>query len=173
MGLLSKAAAGSSAPAFEDVSFAEISGSGGPDFSFDPIDVTELYITEPDTFEEPGIGLLGRITKDFAQIPSSPLEKAVMDTLNSSYAKFGSLQGIVLEALKYTAGEFSGRLGSLISGFAVFQGLAPGRCLALFSASLDGELIARHLAKTVPGNAVFTFRAEDPQGAFILLKPYL
>ncbi|MDR2662525.1 MAG: hypothetical protein LBC31_05960 [Treponema sp.] len=145
MGLLSKAAGPSGAGA-EAVVSAETAETGG--------------------------GLLHRITRKRAQT-LSPMEKALMDALSSSYAKFGSLQGIVIDALKYTAGEFITRLGSLVSGFAVSQGLAPGRCLVLFGASLDGELIARHLEKTVPGNSIFTFQAENPQGALILLKPYL
>ncbi|MDR1307903.1 MAG: hypothetical protein LBK74_10065 [Treponema sp.] len=139
-----------------------------------PSGETGPFIPEREGPREPETGgLLNRITRKRAPIPPSPMEKALMETLNSAYAKFGFLQGIVVDALKYTAGEFLTRLGSLVSGFAVSQGLAPGRCLVLFGASPDGELIARHLEKTVPGNSIFTFRAENPQDAFILLKPYL
>ncbi|MDR1144388.1 MAG: hypothetical protein LBK77_09275 [Spirochaetaceae bacterium] len=172
MGLLSKAAEGPSVPDSEALVSAETAASSGPDTLSGE---TGLYVPERENPREPetGGGLLSRITGKRAPVPPSPMEKALMDALGSGYAKFGFFQGIVIDALKYTAGEFLTRLGSLVSGFAVSQGLAPGRCLVLFDASLDGDLIARHLEKTVPGNSIFTFHAENPQGALILLKPYL
>jgi hypothetical protein len=105
--------------------------------------------------------------------PESPLEKAVMEILNSSHDKFGGFQGIVIDAIKYSAGEFIGRLNSMVSSFGTAQGLAPGRCLVLFGTALDSKLIARHLSKTVQGKAIFDFREDTPQRAFTILKPYL
>lgn len=105
--------------------------------------------------------------------PASPMEKAVMDNLYAGFAKFGIYQGIIIEALKYSAGEFASRLSFMVSGFGSAQGLAPGRALVLFSAAQDGELIGIHLARTVPGNNIFSFQANTPQEAFSLLKPYL
>ncbi|GHV84837.1 hypothetical protein AGMMS50230_04450 [Spirochaetia bacterium] len=102
----------------------------------------------------------------------SPLEKAVMEALSSGHKKFGSFQGCVFEALKYSAGEFTGRLSSMISGFGAAQGLAPGRCLIIFSAAEDKGLITYHLDKTVPGKTIFSFQANTSQEAFSLLKPY-
>jgi hypothetical protein len=171
MGLLSKAATGSFVPDTEAVVSTETAGSYGLDIQFDKI---EQYIPEQDNPEEPGTGngLLSLITRKFAHSPSAA-EKAVMDSFNSGYAKFGSLQGIVIDTLEYAADEFLTRLESLVSGFAVSRDLAPGRCLVLFGASQDGELITRHLEKTVPGNSVFMFHAENPQDALLLLKPYL
>ena len=104
---------------------------------------------------------------------SSPLEKAVLENLNSCYAKFGIFQGVLIEALKYSAGEFTGRLSLMVSGFGAAQGLAPGRALVLFSSVQDGELIGSHLAKTVPGKNIFSFHANTPQEAFSLIKAYL
>ncbi|MDR2210684.1 MAG: hypothetical protein LBO65_04350 [Spirochaetaceae bacterium] len=122
-------------------------------------------------------GLLNRITRapprQEGALPSSPLEKAVVDFLDAGHEKFGAFQGIILEALRYSADEFGGRIGAMVSAFGMVQGIAPGRCLVLFSASQDRELLARHLVRTVPGKDIFSFKAEDPQAAFTLLKPYL
>jgi len=109
-------------------------------------------------------GLLNRISR------RNDLEKTVMESLESEQGVF---QGIIIEALQYSAGGFSGRLFSMVSGFGTAQSLTPGRCLVLFDDTQDGELIARHLAKTVFGKSIFYFRAETPQEAFSLLKPYL
>jgi len=98
------------------------------------------------------------------------LEKNIMDSLTSNS---GAFQGIVVEALQHTSGEFSGRIFSMVSGFGTVQPLTPGRCLVLFGPAQDRDLIARHLAKTVSGKSIFCFRAETPQEAFALLKPYL
>jgi len=109
-------------------------------------------------------GLLKRASRKIV------LEKNIMDSLASIS---GTFQGIIFEALQYTAGEFSGRVFSMVSGFGTVQPLAPGRCLVLFGPAQDKDLIAQHLAKTVPGKSLFCFRAENPQKAFALLRPYL
>ncbi|MDR2702459.1 MAG: hypothetical protein LBB72_08520 [Spirochaetaceae bacterium] len=98
------------------------------------------------------------------------MEKNVMDSLASNS---GTFQGIIIEALRYTAGGFSGRIFSMVSDFGTVQPLTPGRCLVLFGPVQDRALIAQHLAKTLPGKSIFCFRAENPQEAFKLLKPYL
>jgi len=109
-------------------------------------------------------GLLNRISR------RNILEKTILESLDS---RQGVSQGIILEALQYSAGGFSGRIFSMVSGFGTAQPLTPGRCLVLFGDAQDGDLIARHLAKTVFGKSIFHFRAETPQEAFALLKPYL
>ena len=112
-------------------------------------------------------------TEENVFAPFSPSEKAIMEKLSNGYAKFGVFQGLVIEALKYSAGEFTSRLSLMVSDFGAAQGLAPGRALVLFSSVQDGELIEKHLVKTVPGNSIFSFQANTPQEAFSLLKPYL
>jgi hypothetical protein len=120
-------------------------------------------------------GLLKTITeKQYKKtIPASHMEKVVMEKLYAGFAKFGVFQGVIIEALKYSAGEFAGRLSFMVSGFGAAQGLTPGRALVLFGSGQDGELIGRHLAKTVPGNNIFSFQAKTPQEAFDIIKPYL
>ena len=105
--------------------------------------------------------------------PSTPLEKAVMGKLLSCYEKFGIFQGIIIEALKYSAGEFTGRLSFMVSGFGIAQGLAPGRALIIFSRTHDSILLGTHLAKTVPGKNIYNFLAHTPEEAFSFIKPYL
>jgi len=155
MGLLSKAASGSS-------NFKEPHSRGGL-----------LKIISQKQNKIKGYGSDTAINKAPKGPLSSPMEKAIMDHLNSGYANFGAFQGVIIEALKYSAGEFTGRLSNMVSGFGAAQSLAPGRCLVLFSSTKDGELIGRHLAKTVPGNDIFSFQAKNPQEAFSLIKPYL
>ena len=165
MGLLSKAATGSSSQ-FEEPS------RGG---LLSIITHKHLYNPKNDSIPDipvPAIKEAGPPAKQ-KNVLTSPLEKAVMEKLSMGYAKLGSAQGLVIEALKYSAGEFSGRLASMVSSFGIAQGLAPGRCLVLFGSAQDGELIGKHLAKTVPGNTIFCFQAENPQEAFSLIKPYL
>jgi hypothetical protein len=60
----------------------------------------------------------------------------------------------------------------MVSGFATVQSLNSGRCLILFGPAQDGDLIAWHLSKTVPGKSVFCFRAKNPQEALTRLTPY-
>ena len=117
-------------------------------------------------------GLLSIITNKNTT-PVSSFEKALMEKLKTKHDKLGIVQGLVIEALKYSAGEFTGRLSSMISSFGSAQGLAPGRCLVIFNSIQDGELIGKHLAKTVPGNTLFCFNSDTPQDALSLLKPYL
>ena len=105
--------------------------------------------------------------------PSSPLEKAVMENLSEGYSKFGSFKGVVIESLKYSGGDLTDRISSMVSGFGAARGLTPGRALILFSSGQDGDLIGMHLAKTVPGNNIFSFQANNPQEAFSLVKPFL
>jgi len=109
-------------------------------------------------------GLLNKVSQ------KKILEQTIVENLSCQQDAF---QGIVIEALNYSAGGFSGRIFSMVSGFGSAQPLTPGRCLVIFGANLDGELIASHIAKTVSGKNIFLFRAETPQEALALLKPYL
>jgi len=104
---------------------------------------------------------------------SEQQEKALMEIFSDSLEKFGMFHGLVIEAVKYSAGEFISRLSSMVSGFGITRGLTPGRVLVLFSSTYDSELIGKHLAKTVPGNNVFSFQANNPKEALSYIKPYL
>ena len=104
---------------------------------------------------------------------SSRQENALIENLSAGYSKFGMFQGIVIESIKNSVGEFYSRLSSMVSGFGIAQSLAPGRALVLFDSGQDGELIGIHLAKTVPGNNIFYFQANNPKEAFSVIKPYL
>ena len=103
----------------------------------------------------------------------STLEKAVMEKLSGSYAKFGVFQGVIMETFKSSAGEFTGRLSYMVSGFGAMQNLVSGRVMILFNSSQDGELIGKHIEKALPGNNIFSFQANSPQEAFSFIKPYL
>jgi hypothetical protein len=84
----------------------------------------------------------------------------------------GVSHGIVFEYTR-NADETSGsRISSMVSGFGTVEPLTPGRCLILFNPAQDGDLIALHLAKNVPGKSVLCFRAKNPQEALTRLNPY-
>jgi len=112
----------------------------------------------------PKEGLLSRASRKNAS------EKKIINYLASNT---GTIQGIIIESLQYTAGEFSRRILSMVSDFGTVVPFTPERCLVLFGPVQDGDLIARHLVKTVPGKSILFFRIENPQEAFTLLKPYL
>ncbi|MCL1813575.1 MAG: hypothetical protein FWG29_08650 [Treponema sp.] len=151
MGLLSKAAAGTST---------------SDDFS---------------SLDEPSKGGLLKLihqkhrknTEETIPVHSSNQENAIMENLSESYSKFGVFKGVIVEMLKNSAGESTGRLASMISGFGAVQGLSPVRALVLFDSKQDCELIGKHLAKTVPGKNIFSFQANTPQEALLLIQPFL
>jgi len=121
------------------------------------------------------IGLFKRITQkkyDKTRNVSSS-DKVLLDALSAEYAKLGAFQGIVIEALKNSAEEIYENLVSMVSSFAAVQKLNQQRCLVLFDAKQDKELIGFHLAKTIAGNTIFSFQARNPQEAYSYLKPYL
>ena len=120
-------------------------------------------------------GLLKYITqkKHGKERSGSVQDKAVLDILSREYAKLGAFQGLIIEALKNSSEEIFEGLLSMVSSFAAVQKLSQKRCLVLFDAEKDKELIGFHLAKTVPGNTIFSFQAQNPQEAYSFLKPYL
>ena len=121
-------------------------------------------------------GLLNFISKkqlNNAEAITSPMEKEIMEKLFAGYAKYGVFQGLIIETLNYSAGEFTRRISSMVSDFGSTEGLSQGRALVIFSIKSDGELIGKHLAKTVPGNNLFSFQADNPREAFLLVKPFL
>ncbi|MDR0447814.1 MAG: hypothetical protein LBH07_04015 [Treponema sp.] len=116
-------------------------------------------------------GLLKKIMEK--KNPSAPLEKAIKEKISGMIDGFKILQGVIIETPRYSAEEFSKRLTVMVSGFGVVQLLSQSRCVVFFDSTHDKELIGRHLAKTVPGENIFTFKAENYKKAFSLLKPYL
>ena len=156
MGLLSKAAAGSSKQFEEPISQVYKANRGG---------LLNIVIQKNKAKTKK--------TSGEKVVSASALEKKVLEKLTSSFKKSESVQGLVIEALESPAGDFTGRLSSMVSGFGAVQGLAPGRSLVLFSPDQDGDLIGKHLAKTVPGNTIFSFHSDNPQDALSLLKPFL
>jgi hypothetical protein len=109
-------------------------------------------------------GLLNRVSQKMI------LEKTILENLSGEQNSF---QGVIIEALNYSAGGFSSRILSMVSGFGSAQPLTPGRCLVVFDANKDGELIASHISKMVSGKNIYHFHAETPKEAIALLKPHL
>ncbi|MDR0599815.1 MAG: hypothetical protein LBG84_07040 [Treponema sp.] len=104
-------------------------------------------------------------------LPETPGEGlGIMETLASAHARFGAFQGVIA---RIPGGAAADRLQSAAGDFCLLHPLEGERHLVLMSAAEDGELLARHLAKTFNGEMVFNFRAENPQSALTLLKTRL
>ncbi|MDR2471896.1 MAG: hypothetical protein LBD09_07295 [Treponema sp.] len=136
---------------------------------------TAAAITAPG--KTAGTGLLGRIIRgNRAPAVTEAMPEgagAVMEFLSGAREQFGPFQGCVIEAPGEPDGDFAGRVQAASALFGLSRTLASGRSLVLFGGGEDGGLIAFHLAKTVPGKAAFSFRAEKPREALSLLKPWL
>ena len=134
------------------------------------------YITQKKHGKERAAALSKPDIPSSKAVPSSeavPSSKAVLDILSAEHAKLGAFQGLIIEALENPAEEFYESLTSAVSPFATVQKLSQQRCLVLFDAEKDKELIGFHLAKAIPGNTIFGFQAGNPQEAYSNLKPYL
>ena len=122
-----------------------------------------------------GKGLLNRIVQKQINTENKvfPEEQAVMENLSAGFTRYGVFQGVVLETRTIPIEDFFNRLALMVSFFGVVFKLDSQRCLVLFDSAKDWELIGKHLSKTVPGNAIIGFRANNPKEAFSYLKPYL
>ena len=119
-------------------------------------------------------GLLNKIIQknENAPIAGTFKENSTMENLISVHAKYGAFQGVVIKNLEESSFFFI-RISSMVSGFGSVHEFDNNRCLLLFDALQDRDLVGKHLSKTVPGNAVFSFEAANPEEAFSFLKPYI
>jgi hypothetical protein len=84
-------------------------------------------------------------------------------------------QGIILDAPVHggTGKKFLDKLGDMILCFGTVISLPGERSLILLPASLDRELIAHRISRSLNTPALSTFGAPDPDGAMKDLLPFL
>ncbi|MDR1929612.1 MAG: hypothetical protein LBQ44_03185 [Treponema sp.] len=97
-------------------------------------------------------------------------DRELLKLLSAGIEKFGTLQGLII---RFSGADISGKLGSLVSAFGTVSSFKGNRCMVLFSGELDGEVLARHLLKTFPGEKLLDFRSADPEEALKTVKPFV
>ena len=163
MGLLSKAAAGGGSRNEPQGGLLNLISKKNQEKATNINNVTQEIETDS-IFDSPSSSIL---SSDINSSNINIIDTKVMETLATGYSKYGDFQGVVIEALDIS------RLYSMVSGFGTAEDLAPGRALVLFSSKEDDKLIGAHLAKTISGKNIFSFKAHNPEEAFSLIKPYM
>jgi hypothetical protein len=109
--------------------------------------------------------------------PAGQIQVETADKIRQYHIQHPSFQGILLGSLPAENGktdtDFTERLSRMVSSFGSVLFLPPGNCLALFPGSMDGELLAHRLSKSLHTQVFFHFQADDPGTAIIQLGPYL
>jgi hypothetical protein len=85
-------------------------------------------------------------------------------------------QGIILDAPDRGQGggrKFLDRIADMILCFGTVISLPAGRSLILLPASLDRELIAHRISRSLNTPALGAFETPDPEGAMKELRPFL
>ncbi|GHV10367.1 hypothetical protein FACS189485_23440 [Spirochaetia bacterium] len=115
--------------------------------------------------KRPGLLLQGLKKRD----SFSPVT-ALQREIQKMYGNRSSMQGIVLEGSRLP--EFSARVNSMVSALGAATALPSRRCLVLFSNSVDRELLAHRLSKSLNTEVLAVFTA-DVQAVSKLIRPYL
>jgi hypothetical protein len=136
---------------------------------FDPESLAGLVhdiraILVPPREEEPPEPVILNAEPDDGPPESASEIKAALAEYHRKNPRF---QGVILEPL-----EDIRRASAMTASFGAVIPLPSGRGLALFPSSLDRELAAHRLSKDLPAASVFSFEADDPAGAFELIRPY-
>jgi hypothetical protein len=77
-----------------------------------------------------------------------------------------SFQGIVLKI------AFDQKLSRMLSGLGAAGFLSPENTLVLIPETVDRELLAHRLSKSLNAQVLYQFEADDPGKALDLLEPY-
>lgn len=86
----------------------------------------------------------------------------------------GVLTGIIFEAPEVTEPPGDRDQAAVITAsFAVTLSLPAFRCLMLLPSSIDTELAAHRISKTLKREALCTFESESPGEVLERLRPYL
>jgi hypothetical protein len=86
----------------------------------------------------------------------------------------GVFNGIIFEAPKTREQSTSGDpVSAITASFAVTLSLPAFRCLMLFPSSIDKELVAHRISKTLKREALCIFESGSPGEALERLRPYL
>ncbi|MDR2758972.1 MAG: hypothetical protein LBB78_06305 [Spirochaetaceae bacterium] len=100
--------------------------------------------------------------------------RQIEEELIQYHMAYGVISGIIFETpenMEYQG--FIDELSATTASFALTLPLSTFRCLILFPASVDKELVAHRISRTLKIEACFLFESESPEGAFEILRPYL
>jgi thymidine phosphorylase len=85
-----------------------------------------------------------------------------------------AVQGIVLELPGgLRAEEFSLRVNHMVSALGAAVALPSRHSLVLFSGTIDQELLAHRLSKSLKTKALSVFTADNAQAVPDIIRPYL
>ncbi|MDR2258829.1 MAG: hypothetical protein LBE14_06745 [Treponema sp.] len=112
-----------------------------------------------------------------ANHPAGQSREEIARGLRQYHTNHPSFQGILLEPPRKERGEakngFTERVSRMVSSFGSVFPLPPGNCLVLFPETIDRELLAHRLSKSLDSQVLRHFQADDPGTAIIQLGPYL
>jgi hypothetical protein len=108
--------------------------------------------------------------------PAGGIQTALADEIRRYHKGCASFQGIVLESPRgdgETKTDFTEKVSRMVSSFSSVFPLSRGNCLMLFPETMDRELLAHRLSKSLTVRVLRHFQADDPGMAMIQLGPYL
>jgi hypothetical protein len=129
---------------------------------------------EPDS---PGKGPKDNRRRSSAQ-KNSPVPDIIANELRQYHTIHSSFQGIVIASpggkkAGDGQGEFAERISQMVSSFGSVFSLPPGNYLVLFPETMDRELLAHRLSKSLNTRVLYHFQADDPGIALQQLISYL
>jgi hypothetical protein len=102
-------------------------------------------------------------------VPAASGQGGVKNDIRAYHRVNPSFQGIVLE----NGGDVPDNTAGMISSFGIAIALPSRNTLILFPPSLDRELIAHRLSKSLHRTCVCTFTADNPDSAFAVIQPFI
>ncbi|MDR2630632.1 MAG: hypothetical protein LBC60_06895 [Spirochaetaceae bacterium] len=100
--------------------------------------------------------------------------RQIKEELIQYHIAHGGFSGIIFEKPENTDWrDFNDAVSTITASFALTLPLPAFRCLMLFPSSIDKELVAHIISRTLGTEVSFIFEAETPDWAFDILGPYL
>ncbi|MDR2068678.1 MAG: hypothetical protein LBP71_02285 [Spirochaetaceae bacterium] len=105
---------------------------------------------------------------------ASRVIRQIEEELIQCHRAYGVFGGIIFEIPENTEyRDFNDEVASMTASFALTMPLPPFYCLILFPSSIDKELLAHRISRTLNTEVFLFFESESPEGAFEILRPYL
>jgi hypothetical protein len=158
-----------------------------PASEFNPEAISRVISAVPGAFilspeKGPGLLKLGQ-EKQKSLLPSGgeprPTASAegsgegIQQEIQKFYGSYASIQGIVLEQPALPGDkEFSVQVNRIVSSLGTAMALPSRRCLVLFSNTIDRELLAHRLCKSLKTQALSVFMADNVQAVSDIIRPY-
>jgi hypothetical protein len=98
----------------------------------------------------------------------------IKDELVRYHRAHGVFSGIIFEAPQPNEYQgFTEQVATMTAFFALTLRLPVFRCLILFPSSIDKELVAHRIAKSLNTRICLIFQSESPEGAFESFRSFL